>query len=72
MSLPAGIDHGSEFGPSALTIEEFQLGCVRQGQLGDMEPEALAQLADQPRKRGGREREVPFFRRETVLPLDHG
>ncbi len=59
-------------GPSALTIEGLQLRCVRQGQLGDMEPEPFAQLADQPRKRGGREREVPLFRRETVLPLDHG
>ena len=72
MSLPAGIDHGRERGPGALAIEGLQLGCVRQGQLGDMEPEAFAQLADQPRKRSGREREVPLFRRETVLPLDHG
>ncbi len=71
MSLPAGIDHGREFGPGALTIEGLQLRCVRQGQLGDMESEAFAQLADQPRERCGRERKVPLFRCETVLPFDH-
>jgi len=50
MSLPAGIDHGRERFPSALAIEGLQLRRVRQGQLGDVEPEPFAQLADQPRK----------------------
>ena len=35
-------------------------------------PKIFEELADQPRKRSGREREVTLFRRETVLPLDHG
>ena len=55
-----------------ICVEAFELRPVRQRQFRDVKAKALAQLPDQPGKRGWDEGNLSLFHRETVEAIDHG